>query len=630
MPRATSLLGFLFALLLGLPAGASPPGIPDQVPYAGTISGGGSGPVDLTVRLYDAASGGTLLYLQSFPGVALTDGAFQVTLGPTGAASDSPANPLTTSLVAALSGDLAAGAGRFVELTVNSDPPLARTRVLAVPFALRAASSETAEVAAAVTQVGGVPPEVLGQIYANTNLDGGGPPNTDPSEGTGDVDGDGIANFVDADNDGDGYADTVELAQGSQMNLVTPNITGFSPPFILFGTQATVQVQGTGFEPGITVVFGSQTPTPTNVTPTQFDVLVGPQTGTATVTVTRLNGELDTASFNFGEPPSTTHSATAIAGNALDFDVFGASQTLVGGSGFYLVDTDSDGDVDATFSGFSPAWTPAGRVAALSGGTVSTPLAYAADIDGDFLVSDEAAATIDSGVTVPTAELDFDPSGRPVVAYLRLSVGTQAMVARDLTNDGDFADAGELVQVQSVGGQLTQGGELAIDASGRVAFAYRTGSANTLRIAYDRNGDGDFADTVGGTPEIAGPGSTGTGDCLGLDFDSAGRLAVAYRSTGGVARLGRDLNNDGDIADAGESTDIAAAAVCDVRRTTAGGLEFAYGGSGLTRLRDLDNDGNFTDPGESSQLLLPSTSVTALELGNDGWIATETLLINAP
>ena len=632
MRRALSRVALVALLVTAAPAGGAPPAIPDQVPFAATIPGGGTGIVDLTLRIYDASSGGVLLYVQDFPDVALTEGAYTLALGPMGRGTDTPDDPLTTSLGMALAGDLAASPSRFLEITVDGSPPLARTRVLAVPFALRAATAETAETAGTVVQVGGVPPEVLGQIYANTNLDGGGPVNTDPSEGTGDVDGDGIANFVDADNDGDGYPDATEVAQGSGMNLITPTLSGFFPSFLQFGTQATVQVQGASFEPGIAVVFGSQTPSPTNVTANSFDVLVGPQTGLATVTVTRLNGESDSATFNFGEAPPTTHSATAVAGAALDFDVFGTAQTLVGRTTSYSADTDGDGGVNATFNValLATGWSPAGRVATVQ--TTASSVRYAVDTDGDFDVNDETPALIETGISPQHGALAFDPSGRPVVAYLRTGSGTQAMLARDLTADGDFADAGELVQIQSFNGTVVRRSELAIDGAGRAAYLYMTGTANAIRIAYDRSGDGDFNDTVGGTPELSIiNGGGGHTDCFGLAFDSAGRMAVAYQSTGGTAQLGRDLNGDGDVNDAGEISAIApSASVCDVRRSTGGGLDFVYGGAGLTRLRDVNNDGDFADAGETLQLLLPATSVTAVEIGSDMWIATQTEIRLAP
>ena len=637
MRRAFSRVACLVLLVTAAPAGGAPPAIPDQVPFAATIPGGGTGVVDLTLRVYDAASGGTLLYVQDFANVSLTDGAFSLALGPSGRATDTPAAPLTTSLVTALAGDLAAGPSRFLEITVVGSPPLARTRVLAVPFALRAATAEVAETAGTVVQVGGVPPEVLGQIYANTNLDGGGPVNTDPSEGTGDVDGDGIANFVDTDNDGDGFPDTVELSQGTGMNAITPNITGFSPNFLAFGTQATVQVQGTSFEPGISVAFGSQTPIPTNVTSTHFDVLVGPQFGPVTVTVTRLNGESDSATFNFGGASTTTHTATGVGGTVLDFDVFGLAQALVGRGSSYGVDTNLDGAVDTNFNAstgtfLATAWSPAGRVAVVRTNTCgASSLCYAVDQDGDYDVNDETSVVIETGSTPQHASLAFDPSGRPVVGYLRTTTGNQAMVAHDLNGDGDFVDAGEVVQLQSFGGSVTKRTELAVDAAGRVAFTFMYGAAGNLRLAYDRNGDGDFNDTVGGTPEISGTGSVANTDCLGLAFDSAGRLSVGFQTQAGPIELGRDLNGDGDVNDAGEITVIAATgAVCDVRRSSGGGLDFVHGGQGLTRLRDVNNDGDFSDAGESLQLLPASSQVDAVEIGNDTWIATQSQIVLAP
>jgi len=84
------------------------------------------------------------------------------------------------------------------------------------------------------------------------------------------------------------------------MNLVTPAISGFAPPTADGFVVTTVQVQGENFEPGTSVVFGSQSPAPQNLTPTSFDVDVGPQAeGTANVEVTLPNGESASATFDF-------------------------------------------------------------------------------------------------------------------------------------------------------------------------------------------------------------------------------------------------------------------------------------------------------------------------------------------
>jgi hypothetical protein len=504
---------------------------------------------------------------------------------------------------------------------VATDPPLARTPVLAVPFALRAATAEnaeTAESADAVTQIDGLPPEVLSQIFEHFDFGDGGPPSTDPSEGTGDTDGDGIANFLDADNDADAQSDTLEVAQGSDINLITPTITNIGPP-IPAGAQGTVHVSGTFFEPGITVVFGTQTPTPTNVTATGFEVLVGPQVGQVTVTVTRLNGESASALFDFGDAQNILHtSAPGVPGAALDFDVSG-STLVVGRTTSYVVSTGGPFTEFSASGLVATALDPAGQVRTAR--VVSSVLSY-------------AGVTIESGVTVASAALVFDPSGRPALGYLRTGTGTQVMLARDLNADGDFADAGELVQVQAFGGTVVRRSELAFDGSGRAAYLYQTGSATppTLRIAYDRNGDGDFADTVGGTPEIAlVTGGAGNTDCFGVTFDSAGRLTLAYQNpTNGAAVLARDGNGDGDVNDAGERVDLVpSAAVCDVERTASGGLLFVHGGTGLQQLRDRNNDGDFSDGGESATVVFSGT-VTAVEIGSDDWIATQSNAYFAP
>jgi hypothetical protein len=80
---------------------------------------------------------------------------------------------------------------------------------------------------------------------------------------------------------------------------VTP-ITGFSPPTADGFETSVVAIPGTSFEAGMTVAFGSENPTPTNVTSTSADVQVGPQPeGTVGVTVTLPNAEVGSSSFDF-------------------------------------------------------------------------------------------------------------------------------------------------------------------------------------------------------------------------------------------------------------------------------------------------------------------------------------------
>jgi hypothetical protein len=100
----------LLGLLLPFAAAAAPPTVPGQVTYQGVILDDQGAPrtgvVDLGLRVFDALTGGTLLYVETQTGVPLSDGVFSIELGPTGGATDPPnPDPLTTSLADALSGE---------------------------------------------------------------------------------------------------------------------------------------------------------------------------------------------------------------------------------------------------------------------------------------------------------------------------------------------------------------------------------------------------------------------------------------------------------------------------------------------------------------------------------------------
>jgi hypothetical protein len=87
------------------------------------------------------------------------------------------------------------------------------------------------------------------------------------------------------------------------------------------------------------------------------------------------------------------------------------------------------------------------------------------------------------------------------------------------------------------------------------------------------------------------PGVTSV-SCLGLAFDKAGRLALV---TGN--KLFRDLNGDGDVADAGESINVFG---CDVTAASAGNRVVL--GSGSHVLTDLNDDGDYVDTDEDVSL----------------------------
>ncbi|MCK7510591.1 MAG: hypothetical protein MZV70_45395 [Desulfobacterales bacterium] len=159
-------------------------------------------------RIYDAASGGSLVYKQVFLGVPLTDGVFE----------REPRTHRQRDRHARESAHHDAhrrvrhGRRRERHRPLPRDHrrrrgALGRTQILTAPFALRAA---TADSVATTGTVGGVPAAFVEQLYQYGNADDQGPSNSDPREGVADVDGDGLANLIDADNDGDGILDGSE------------------------------------------------------------------------------------------------------------------------------------------------------------------------------------------------------------------------------------------------------------------------------------------------------------------------------------------------------------------------------------------------------------------------------------
>ena len=291
-------LALLTALccLLALPAQAQVPG---RVNFQGLLLDDAGQPVTGTVNLkldlFSAPSGGSALWTETHPSVSVTNGVYDVVLG--------SLTPLTPALFSA--------SPRYLQVTIDGEVLSPRRELIAVPFALKADSANTAE------NVGGVSADFVAQVYQYGDFDGNGLPNAHAVEGLADADGDGIANFLEADNDADGQGDNVEVAQGSNPNIVTPMITSLFPLGVREGLTTTVTVTGTHFdEPGLSVVFGSQTPTPTNLTPTSFEVAVGPQpAGTVPVVVSIANGESDQASWIFRRRVTAFVTSTTYNGN---------------------------------------------------------------------------------------------------------------------------------------------------------------------------------------------------------------------------------------------------------------------------------------------------------------------------
>lgn len=112
-------------LVLALVVPASAPAVPILVPYSGRLSENSQpveGTRDITVRIYDVASGGAALYTETFGSVQVSSGVFHVVISP-------PSNTWS-------------GQDRWVGVSINGGVELApRTRIGSVPYALTANES---------------------------------------------------------------------------------------------------------------------------------------------------------------------------------------------------------------------------------------------------------------------------------------------------------------------------------------------------------------------------------------------------------------------------------------------------------------------------------------------------------
>ena len=617
------------ALLLAGPVIAAPPTVPASLPYQGLLLDGlgqpRTGSVDLTVRVFDAVVGGALVYKQSFPAVSLADGVFSVQLGPTGEGSDAPTNPLTTDLATALGGDAGATSpARFLEVTVGTDGALSRTQILSSAYALRASSATTAESATTATtavtaqnasNLGGRDAGFFEQYFAHTNLDGdsAGPGNDDPREGLLDSDGDGIANFLEPDNDDDGLDDSTEISLGFDINLVTPRAVTATPSTASFLDTTAVTVQGTGFRPGLSVAFGSQTPAPSSITATSFNVTVGPQgPGPVNVTVTNTNGQTSIANGIFQFISSLAHpdplgdkqtTLAALPGTSM-LALGGVKQYGVGSTAQLLLPLASKGATGQIGVG----WSSGGALSAVRCRDLGASCAVEilVDSDADRILEEETGIAIQTLASASAqlfaADLMLDASNHWIAGYVRRAATSEAVVAHDRDGDGLFTGPNEVAVVESgLSATSPVPAEVAVDASGRAALAYVTGTLS-VRFAWDRNNDGDFLDVIGGNPEVTTLSTAGS-SCIGATFDGAGHPAVVYSSVSSVI-LARDLNDDGDFADPGESQAVAgvSSAGCDVAYKSGQPLAVAYNEATVHLRLDKNNDGDFADTGEDTVL----------------------------
>jgi uncharacterized protein (DUF2141 family) len=674
MPRLLSALVASF-LAVAPAALAAVPVPPDQIAYSGYVAGAPS-PQQIVARIYDAASGGTLLYRQAFTSVPLDDGHFTVHIGPTGT-SFGPPPPLTTSLRTALTGDLAAAAGRFLEITVNS-VPLPRVQLVLVPYAMRADHATTSDVATqaldteAVVGLDGVALQALFEVYN----DDGGPPSDDPREGTGDADGDGAVNFVDPDNDNDTLSDSAEVAQGSDINLVTPTVGPLTPSIGESDSVTPVTVAGTGFLPGLSAELGGQVLSPFNVTSTSFQANVGPHPiGPVGLTVTNPNGQVGTrpSAFVFLH---TVPSITRVTPNGGPGDE--VTTVTVTGTGFLpgltaQLDSQTLTVVNLTATSFQADAGPVpGPYPVVSDLTVTNTNGASDTLDAAFtfrqpggvaaiplpfpLTANQPVAIVAQGEemlvygkqsngqnryvmdTTDDADISFDVdrsfNGRTPTALswspsrvlhgLRVLASTNAIqVVRDSNGDHYLGNA-ESLPLESPGTTAyTRSPSLLFDAAGRPGGGYLrvSGSTSTAMAFHDRDGNGAFT----GTNEVVvieavGGATNHLGDA---GFDASGGLAyVYYDSVNAAVRVAHDRSGDGDFDDspgglpevATAVTTAAAPACLDMAFDGAGRLAIVHVTSGVSSLlHDRNGDADFLDAGESQTL--PLGGATGCDVG---------------
>lgn len=117
-------------LFLGVTATSSTAAVSTLVNYQGFLRDGAGNPtngaVDLQFAIFDVATGGTALWTESFAGVAVVSGNFNVLLGS----------------VTAFPPSLFTSGSLWIETRVAGTPMMPRRVLGAVPFALRAAFAE--------------------------------------------------------------------------------------------------------------------------------------------------------------------------------------------------------------------------------------------------------------------------------------------------------------------------------------------------------------------------------------------------------------------------------------------------------------------------------------------------------
>ena len=213
--------------------------------------------------------------------------------------------------------------------------------------------------------------------------------------------------------------------------------------------------------------------------------------------------------------------------------------------------------------------------------------------DGDFTDADEIT-TVDSAGYVG-AHTSLAIGSGPAISYYDIANG-DLKLAYDRNDNGYYQGPGEIITVDSDGyvGEYTS---LAFGSG--PAISYYDWSNGDLKLAYDRNNDGDFTDT----DEIITVDSDGdVGMYTSLAFGTGPAISY-YDMTNGDLKLAYDRNNNGDFTDTGEIITVDSTGDVGMHTSLAFGsgpaISYYDKTNGNLKLAwDMNDNGDFTDTGE--------------------------------
>jgi hypothetical protein len=228
------------------------------------------------------------------------------------------------------------------------------------------------------------------------------------------------------------------------------------------------------------VAFGSQTPAPSNLTATSFDVTVGPQgPGPVNVTVTNTNGQTSIANAIFSFISSFAHLVPLGDKQTTLAALPGTSVLALGGKKQYGVGTTAQLLLPLGSRGVNGqigvGWSASGALSAVRCRDLfygDCAVEIVVDSDADRILEEETRIPIETiapgGQPQPlAADLMLDASNRWVSGYIRRGTTSEAVVAHDRDGDGLFTGPNEVALVESaLSATSSIPAEVAVDASG--------------------------------------------------------------------------------------------------------------------------------------------------------------------